>query len=321
MGRSRFWIFWLIISMANCWLNIPLKAFYWWPLLRLLAVDVNGSRKDDFFVSESTRIRLSSPFWRAWACSRNSIKTSPRGIGDWRRTGFHFEISIFGTFKSPSASCGRGTSPETSGHRKLNDLLNCSRKRNPQTSGRSEIVNFHFQSRSARFMVNCGSKASLFARTRPGLFNYTIIIFFIKLASGKNLSTSMFHIIVYLQQFSRILLSFRLLSSRLSLNSDLPAMCLGGIIYAGWNESEDKRLRGEIFSRREKSLVCMLVFRRFHNLPIADSTSLGMQNEAADAYRNGSLRLCWRLRDFIFRRHTRIASGRSREPRMLYRAP
>lgn len=86
-----------------------------------------------------------------------------------------------------------------------------------------------------------------FARTRPGSFNYTIIIFFIKLASGKNLSTSMFHIVVHLQQFSRILLSFRLLSSRLSLNSDLPAMCLGGIIYAGWNESEDKRLRGEIF--------------------------------------------------------------------------
>lgn len=53
-GRSRFWLFWLIISMANCWLNIPLKAFYWWPLLRLLAADVNESRKDDFFVSELT---------------------------------------------------------------------------------------------------------------------------------------------------------------------------------------------------------------------------------------------------------------------------
>lgn len=119
----------------------------------------------------------------------------------------------------------------------------------------------------------------LFLLSPPRSFNYTIIILFMKSWSAterwrKVVVWRCFTLLFifnssrefFLSPFAFIVvfLFLRIFVVEFSLNSDLlPSQ----LIYAAWSESEDKRLREEIFGGM-KNPWCMLVFRQFHNLAI-----------------------------------------------------
>lgn len=81
----------------------------------------------------------------------NSIKTSLVEL-----------VYVFGTLRVHQERIARKLNKNNdSKASKLNDLSNCSRNGGRRVLQPSEIVNFHFQSRS-QFMVNCGCEARFF---------------------------------------------------------------------------------------------------------------------------------------------------------------